>query len=87
MGPLGLNSFNHPWTYQVTYVLPPLALHPLVLSRYLVEHVTGQFRLILVGPCWMEAPWFPLVLSMLEDIPHECPIIKDLIIDAWLARC
>ena len=36
--------------------IPP-ALVPLVLSKFLAEHVKGQLRpLILVAPCWMEAP-------------------------------
>ena len=77
LGVLGLNAFNHPYTYQVSYVFPPPALVPLVLSKFLVKHVTGQFRLlILVVPCWMEAPWLPKVLSILEDILHECSIVK-----------
>ena len=53
LGTLGLNAFNHPWTFQVSYVFPPLALVPLVLSKFLAEHVNGQLRhLILVAPCW-----------------------------------
>ena len=28
-----------------------------------------------------EASWLPTVLNMLEDIPHWCPIIKDIITD------
>ena len=40
------------------------------LSKFLAEHVKGQLRcLILVAPCWMEAPWLPTVLNMLADIP------------------
>ena len=35
--------------------------------------------LIQVVPCWMEAPWLPTVLNMLEDIPHHCPIIRNVI--------
>ena len=80
-GALGLNAFNHPWTFQVGYMFPPSALVPLVLSKFLAEHVKGQLRqLILVAPCWMEAPWLPTVLNMLADIPQWCPFIKDLII-------
>ena len=79
---LGLNSFNHSWTYQVSYVFPPTALTPIVLSKFLLEHITCQFiLLILVAPCWMEAPWLPTVLNMLEDVPWHCPLIKDLIIN------
>ena len=51
-GALGLNAFNHPWTFQVSYMFPPPALVPLVLSKFLAEHVKGQLRcLILVVPC------------------------------------
>ena len=41
LGALGLNAFNHPWKFQVSYVFPPPALVPLVLSKFLAEHVNG----------------------------------------------
>ena len=66
--------------------LPP-ALVPLVLSKFLAEHVKGQLRwFILVAPCWMEAPWLPTVLNMLADVPQWCPIIKDLIMDVSVGQ-
>ena len=69
-GGLGVECLNHPWIFQVSYLFPPLALAPLVLSKFLAEHVKGQLRLlILVASCWMEAPWFPTVLNMLADVP------------------
>ena len=34
LGTLGLNVFNYPWKYQVSYVFPPLALVPPVLSTF-----------------------------------------------------
>ena len=87
LGTLGLNAFSHPWTFQVSYVFPPPALVPLVLSRFLAEHVNGQLRhLILVAPCWMEAPWLPTILKMLVDVPWWCPIIKDLIMDVSVGQ-
>ena len=53
--------------------LPP-ALVPLVLSKFLAEHVYGQLgHLILVVPCWMEVPLLPTVLNMLADVPQWCP--------------
>ena len=53
----------------------------------LVEHVKSQLRhLILVVPCWMEAPWLPTVLSMLADVPRWCPIVKDLIVDVLVGQ-
>ena len=84
LGALGLNAFSHLWTFQVSYVFPPPAL---VLSMFLTEHVSGQPRhLILVVPCWMEAPWLPTVLNMLANVPHWCPIIKDCIIDVLVGQ-
>ena len=63
-------------------MFPPPALIPLVLSKFLAEHVNSQLRhLILVAPCWMEAPWLPTILNMLADVPQQCPIIKDLVMD------
>ena len=70
VGALGLNAFSHPWCFQVSYVFLPLALVPLVLSKFLAKHVNSQLRnLLLVAPCWMEAPWLPTVLNMLADVP------------------
>ena len=87
LGTLGLNAFSHPWNFQASYVFPPLALVCLVLSKFLVEHVNGQLRhLLLVAPCWMEAPWLPTVLNMLADVPQQCPIIKDLIMDVLVGQ-
>ena len=77
LGALGLNAFSHPWKFQVSYVFHPPALVPLVLSKFLAEHVNGQLRhLLLVAPCWIEAPWLPTVLNMLVDVPWWCPLLK-----------
>ena len=86
-GALGLNAFSHPGTFQVSYVFPPPALVSLVLSKFLAEYVSSQLRhLILVAPCWMEAPWLPTVLNMLADVPQWCPIVKDLIVDVSVGQ-
>ena len=87
LGALGLNAFCHPWKFQVSYVFPPLALVPLVLSKFLAEHVNGQLRyLLLVAPCWVEAPWLPTDLNMLVDVPWWCPLLKDLIMDVLVGQ-
>ena len=70
-----------------TYLFPSPALVPLVLSKFLAEHVNGQLRhLLLVAPCWMEAPWLPTVLNMLADVPQQCPIVKDLVMDVSVGQ-
>ena len=72
--------------FPVSYMFLPPALVPLVLSKFWVEHVTGQLRhLILVAP-WMEAPWLSTVLNMLANISRWCPIIHDLIMDVSVGQ-
>ena len=64
----GVNGFNHLWKFCMSYLFPLPASIPLVLSMLLAEHVTNQFSLlIIVAPFWMESPWLPTVLNMLED--------------------
>ena len=75
----------------MSYVFPPPALIPLVLSKFILEHVTNQFRLpIPVAQCWMEASWLLSVLNMWDDNLYWCPIIKDLFMDVlvgWVLKC
>ena len=49
LGALGVNAFSHPWNFQVSYVFPPLALVPLVLAKFLAEHVNSQLRHLTSG--------------------------------------
>ena len=68
-------------------MFPSPVLVPLVLSRFLAEHVNGHLRhLTMVVPCCMEAPCLPPILNMLADILWQCPIIKDLIIDVSVGQ-
>ena len=34
----------------------------------------------------MEAPWLPTVLTMLEDIPWQCPVVKHFIMDVLVGQ-
>ena len=87
LGAYGLNAFNHPWTFQVRYIFHPPALVPLVLFKFLAEHIEGQLRcLILVIPYSMEVLWPPTDFNMLAEIPQWCPIIKDLIFDVSVGQ-
>ena len=68
-------------------MFPPPALVPLVLSKFLAEHVKSQLRhLVLVAPCWMEAPLLPTFLIMLADVPPPCSMIKDLTMDVLVGN-
>ena len=81
-GYLGLNAFNHPWTYLVSYVFPPPALVSLILSKFPVEHVTGLFRLLTL---WHLVGWrilgFPQFLACWKTFLIDVPSSKML---SWL---
>ena len=78
---MGLNAFNHPRAYQVSYVFPPPLLVSLVLAKFLADHVKDQFRLLfLVAVYSMEVTWLPTVLKNLEDIPFWWSIIQNVIL-------
>ena len=69
----------------MSYMFPSPTLVPLVLSMFLVENVTGQFRLLIqMASLWIEATWLPVVLNMLVDIHHCCPIVQNLVMDVSL---
>ena len=73
--PLGIlgDAINHPWKYHISFVFLPLALVSLVLLKFLLEHITGQPRLlILLAPCLKEASWIPTVLNMLTAFSSVC---------------
>ena len=73
-----LGSFR--WGGLCVYFPPTWA--PIVLSKLLAELLTGQFIiLIIIVPCWMEAPWLPSPLNMLADAPCQCHTVKHLIRD------
>ena len=58
--------------YQVPWFCPGFWLN--------MFQVKSDF-LTLDAPCWMHVSWLPKVFNMLEDIPHRCTIIKDLVRD------
>ena len=68
---MGSNPFNHPWQFQVSYVFLPPTLVKIVLSTFLAEDITDQFKLLLlIAPLWLEDLLLPTILNMLADIPH-----------------
>ena len=73
----------------MSYVFAFPTLVPVVLSKFMVEHVTGQLRLlILVAPCWMETPWLPQFTicwqAFLVGVPWERMVMDVLV--GWVLR-
>ena len=68
-------------------MFPSPSLVPLLPSMFLAEHLNGQLRhLILVVPYCMQAPWLPTVLNILADVPQQCPIKEDLVMDVLVGQ-
>ena len=63
LGALGLNAFNHLWMFQVSYVYPPPSLVPLVLSKFLAEHVKGQLRHFRAPTCGSHFENLPTIFN------------------------
>ena len=53
-GALGLNSFNHPWMFQVSYVFTPPALVPMVLSQVFSGTCQGSTQIFDSGVTMMD---------------------------------
>ena len=54
IGNHGIECFQPSEVIQVSYLFPS-AMDVPFLSKFVAEHVTGQFNLLLVAPSWMEA--------------------------------
>ena len=65
-GNLRVECFNPSLDISGGLCVSPSCLIPLILSKFLAEHFTDQFRIPTIeGPCWMEAPWPAMVLNLL----------------------
>ena len=86
-GGLGVECLQPSLNVSGRLCVSPPALVPVVLSTFLVEHVQGQLRcLILVAPCWMKTPWLPTVLNMLIDIPPVVSHHKNLVMEVFIGQ-
>lgn len=63
------------WTGIHSYAFPPFALLTKVLAKVRDE----KAELTLVAPNWPRRPWFPLLLSLLVDVPRLLPLQQDLL--------
>ena len=57
------------------YAFPPFSIIPKVLQKIQAEEATG----LLVVPCWLTQPWWPLVMRLLVQEPLVLPKKKHLI--------
>jgi hypothetical protein len=63
------------WTGLDAYAFPP----PILLSRVLEKIRSESCSVILLAPNWPAQPWFPLLLSLLIEVPVKLSLRRDLL--------
>jgi hypothetical protein len=63
----GVDALVQRWDFRVMYAFPPPSLILSVLQKF--RHSSG--KLLLVAPFWLDAHWFPEVLSLLYREPRR----------------
>lgn len=64
-----VDAFSQRWTFPLLYAFPPPTLVPTVLNK--LQDSTS--RMLLIAPCWSDAPWLPVLLKRAYDIPSRLP--------------
>ena len=66
-----------PWTFPLLYAFPPPTLVPTVVNK--LRGSTS--RMLLIAPCWSDAPWLPTLLELTHDAPRRLRPSQDLLIN------
>ena len=75
------DAFAQDWNAKRGYAHPPWCL----ITRVLFKVQAQQASLVLVAPVWPTQVWFPVLVSMLVDIPILLPMKQDTLpkLAAW----
>ena len=76
---MGLNTFKHPWTGQVSYVFSLPSLVPLVLSMLLAEHGTNSIQTSKSNCTFLDGCSLASHSSQHVVKTCRCPIIRNLV--------
>ncbi|XDV51917.1 hypothetical protein PO909_020709 [Leuciscus waleckii] len=76
--PLGLDAMMQTWPRLRLYAFPPIALLPGVLERVRREGIS----LLLVAPRWPTRVWFSDIVALLDGLPWQVPLRRDLLSQA-----
>ena len=66
------------WPRLRLYAFPPIALLPGVLERVRREGIS----LLLVAPRWLTRVWFSDIVALLDGLPWQVPLKRDLLLQA-----
>lgn len=67
---LAVDAMSQSWDGMFGYAYPPTRF----LTEVLHKVARSQCEILLVAPCWPMQAWFPLLLSLLIDVPRVLPI-------------
>ncbi|MCG7867312.1 MAG: reverse transcriptase-like protein [Candidatus Thiodiazotropha taylori] len=70
-----VDAMSIDWGNLFAYAFPPFNLIPLVLAKIKEYHC----QVILIAPLWPQRSWFPLLLSLLSDLPRCLPVLPDIV--------
>ena len=82
LGTLGLNAFNDLLTYETCFLVFCLCISSLNSVQVSCRTCHRSIQISFSGGTLLDRDsWLTTVPSMLEDVSHQCPIMKDLIMD------
>ena len=85
-GALGLNAFSHPWNFQVSYVSSS-GSGPSCSGQVSSRTCQQSTQTFTFGGSMLDgSSLLPTVLGMLADVPRQCPIVKDLVVDVSVGQ-
>ena len=62
-----VDALSLSWSFPLLYAFPPPTLVPTVVNK-----LRGlPSRMLLIAPFWSDAPWLPMLLELLHDVPRR----------------
>ena len=74
---LAMDALSQTWDFDLVYAFPPPTLVPTVANKLR----GSKTRMLLVAPCWCDAPWMPVLTELLFDTPRRIPVSPRLLIN------
>ena len=75
-GAEAVNALTQNWTIIRGYAFPPFCLIGRCLTKIQTE---GVPHVLLITPLWKSQPWFPILTSMVADIPVLLPMSQNIL--------
>ena len=74
---LAVDALSQTWDFDLVYAFPPPTLVPTVANKLR----GSKARMLLIAPCWCDAPWMPVLTELLFDTPRLISMSPRLLIN------